>query len=61
MLRDGLASGRLKPQSPEISQMRLVPLPELNDYDLYSSDARLLRKDLPRLEPGLMQLASSKT
>ena len=61
MLREGLASGRLKPHSPEISQMRLVPLPDLNDYDLYSSDARLLREDLRRLEPGLMRLASSKT
>ncbi len=61
MLREGLASGRLKPRSPEISQMRLVPLPDLNDYDLYSSDARLLREDLLRLEPGLMRLASSET
>jgi hypothetical protein len=41
--------------------MRLVPLPDLNDYDLYSSDARLLREDLRRLEPGLMRLTSSKT
>ncbi len=60
-LREGLASGRLKPHSPEISQMRLVPLPDLNDYDLYSSDARLLREDLRRLEPGLMRLAPSET
>ena len=54
-LREGLTSGRIKPRSPEISQMRLVPLPALKDYDLYSSDARLLREDLSRLEPRLMR------
>ena len=33
--------------------MRLVPLNELADYDIFSSDARFLRDDLPRLVPGL--------
>jgi len=60
MLRNGLSSGQIKPRSPEISQMRLVPLSELDDYDLYSSDARLLHDDLHRLEPGITRNASSE-
>jgi 8-oxo-dGTP pyrophosphatase MutT (NUDIX family) len=59
-LREDLTSGRVKPCSPEISRIRLVPLPDLKDYDLYSSDARLLREDLQRLEPGLVPLALSE-
>jgi 8-oxo-dGTP pyrophosphatase MutT (NUDIX family) len=60
-LREGLTSGRIKPRSPEISQVRLVPWSDLKAYDLYSSDSKLLREDLCRLEPGLMRLASSET
>lgn len=52
-LREGLAAGLIIPSSPEISRIRMVPLPDLKDYDLFSSDARLLREHLPRLEPGL--------
>jgi 8-oxo-dGTP pyrophosphatase MutT (NUDIX family) len=52
-LRAGLESGEIKPASPEIRQIRLVPFTELNQYDLFSSDARFLRDDLPRLEPAL--------
>jgi len=59
-LREDLTSGRVKPRSPEISGIRLVPLPDLKDYDLYSSDARLLREDLQRLEPGLKRLELSE-
>lgn len=59
-LREDLTSGLVKPCSPEISRIRLVPLPDLKDYDLYSSDARLLREDLQRLEPGLMRLDLSE-
>ena len=60
-LREGLAAGLIKPRSPEISQMRLVPLSALDEYDLFSSDARLLREDLSRLEPRLTQSAPIDT
>jgi 8-oxo-dGTP pyrophosphatase MutT (NUDIX family) len=52
-LRDGLKSGRIKPCSPEIKQIRFVPLASLKDYDLFSTDLRFLSEDLPRLEPNL--------
>ena len=52
-LRRGLAFGEARPCSPEIRQMRLVPLTELSKYDLFSSDARFLTKDLPRCAPSL--------
>lgn len=49
-LRKGLSSGHIKPRSPEIGQMRFIPLTHLGDYDLFSADARFLQEDLPRLE-----------
>lgn len=52
-LREGIDSGQIKPASPEIVQMRLVPLTDLGSYDLFSSDARFLKQDLSRLEPTL--------
>ena len=52
-LRRELKSGQIKPRSPEIKQMCLVPLTDLGNYDLYSSDVRFLNDDLPRLEPTL--------
>ncbi len=55
-LRRGLNSGQLKPRSPEIKQMRFVPLTELRKYDLFSPDVRFLHEDLPRLEPSLAML-----
>jgi 8-oxo-dGTP pyrophosphatase MutT (NUDIX family) len=48
-LREGLRSGRIKPCSPEIKQIRFVPLTSFADYDLFSTDRRLLTEDLPRL------------
>ena len=48
-LRQGLESGEIKPRSPEIRQMRLIPLTDVANYDMYSSDARFLRDDLPWL------------
>jgi len=51
--RRSLASGQVTPGSPEIKQMRLVPLTDLSRYDLFSSDARFLTTDLPRYEPRL--------
>lgn len=50
VLREELASGKIKPTSPEIKQMRLVSLADLAGYDLFSSDVRFLRDDLPRIE-----------
>jgi 8-oxo-dGTP pyrophosphatase MutT (NUDIX family) len=47
-MREGLASG----SSPEITGMRMVSLDELDDYDLFSTDARFLQQDLPRLVPA---------
>src|SRR5262245_47258785 len=52
-LRRGLNSGQVKPGSPEITQIRLVPLTDLANYDLFSTDIRFLTEDLPRLEPAL--------
>jgi 8-oxo-dGTP pyrophosphatase MutT (NUDIX family) len=52
-LREGLSSGRIKPSSPEIKQIRFIPLTRVEDYDLFSTDRRLLSEDLPRLEPNL--------
>jgi 8-oxo-dGTP pyrophosphatase MutT (NUDIX family) len=53
-LRQNLESGRTGPCSPEIRQVRLVPLDELGRYDLFSSDARFLARYLHRHEhaPG---------
>jgi len=50
-LRQSLDTGQTQPCSPEINQIRFVPLPDLNKYDVFSSDVRFLTKDLPRLEP----------
>jgi 8-oxo-dGTP pyrophosphatase MutT (NUDIX family) len=52
-LRQRLNSGHTKPSSPEIRQIRFVPLTDLTKYDLFSPDVRLLTKDLPRREPNL--------
>jgi 8-oxo-dGTP pyrophosphatase MutT (NUDIX family) len=60
-LRAGLMSGDIKSPSPEIMQVRLVPVTELSQYDLYSADARFLRGDLPRLESALFDLPNCDT
>ncbi len=54
-LRAALESEGLKPRSPEIRQLRMVPLAQLDHYDLYSPHARLLRVHLPRLVPALAE------
>jgi 8-oxo-dGTP pyrophosphatase MutT (NUDIX family) len=51
LLRAGLASGSIKSPSPEITEIRMVPLTELAEYDLFSADKRFLNDDLPRLVP----------
>jgi 8-oxo-dGTP pyrophosphatase MutT (NUDIX family) len=53
VLRERVISGQIKPRSPEIKQVRFVALNSLDEYDLFSPDLRLLREDLPRLEPNL--------
>lgn len=60
-LRADLASGKRGTRSPEISQLRLVPLTELGHYDLFSADARFLNEDLLRLEPALAQATSGRS
>ena len=52
-LRERLVSGALEGGSPEILRARLVPLPEIGGYDLFSSDAEFLQRDLPSLIPAL--------
>jgi 8-oxo-dGTP pyrophosphatase MutT (NUDIX family) len=52
-LRQSLDSGQNRHSSPEIRQIRFVPLTDLPRYDLFSPDVRFLTKDLPRLEPAL--------
>ena len=58
--RRSLASGQARPCSPEIKQLRFVPLTELSQYDLFSSDARFLTTDLPRHEPSLAAPTSDR-
>jgi len=58
-LRYRLASGQATHSSPEIRQVRFVPLAELTGYDLFSPDRRLLTQDLPRLEPGIVGYGDS--
>ena len=57
-LRHSLNSGQPKHSSPEIKQIRFVPLTDLTKYDLFSPDVRFLTQDLPRHQPSL---AISKT
>jgi len=52
-LREGLKAETIKPMSPEIKQIRLVALTDVDQLDLFSPDARFLKEDLARLEPTL--------
>lgn len=45
-LREGLKTGQVKPRSPEVAEIRMVPITHLSDYDLYSSDVRFLQRYL---------------
>ncbi len=51
LLRSDIESGKITSPSPEITAIRMVPLTELADYDLFSADRRFLNDDLPRLVP----------
>jgi 8-oxo-dGTP pyrophosphatase MutT (NUDIX family) len=51
-VREELTTGKTQTHSPEVTHMRMVSLDELDDYDLFSTDARFLRQDLPRLFPA---------
>ena len=57
-LRRDLDSGRMKPRSPEIKHIRLVPLTDLSRYEVFSTDMRFLTEDLPRLAPILAAVTS---
>jgi len=46
-LREGLDRGTIKPHSPEVRQIALVQVNRLKEYDLYSSDARILAPLFP--------------
>jgi 8-oxo-dGTP pyrophosphatase MutT (NUDIX family) len=59
-LRRDLLSGQTRPRSPEIKQIRFVPLSDLTKYDLFSSDVRFLTRDLPRYEPSLSPLCHAE-
>jgi 8-oxo-dGTP pyrophosphatase MutT (NUDIX family) len=53
VLREGLASGSIRPRSPEIKAIRFVALTSLAKYDLYSSDAALLIDRWPEIASKL--------
>ncbi len=48
-LREGLRSGQIKPRSPEVAEICMVPVKQLKGYDLYSSDVKFLQSYLPKL------------
>ncbi len=45
-LRAVLSSGEFKPRSPEIRDVRFVPLSEVDNYDLFSPNVRLFQQTL---------------
>ena len=51
--REGLEKNEIRPNSPELTNLRLVPLNRLEEYDLFSPDRRLLLNNLYRLMPEL--------
>ena len=59
-LRQSLNSGRIRPRSAEIKQIRFVPLTELSKYDLFSPDVRFLTRDMPRHQAGFALSESDK-
>ena len=55
-IHDELASGKLAACSPEITRVHMVSLDGLDGYDLFSTDARFLQQDLPRLLPAFRSM-----
>jgi len=51
-MREAQSSSKMQAHSPEVTSMRMVSLDELEGYDLFSTDARFLKQDLPRLVPA---------
>lgn len=51
-MHEMLSSGKMQARSPEVTRIRMVSLDELDGYDLFSTDARFLQQDLPRLVPA---------
>ena len=52
VVHEAMSGGRMQTRSPEITRLRMVSLDELDGYDLFSTDARFLQQDLPRLVPA---------
>jgi len=52
-LREGLATGSIRPRSPEVRTIRFVPFTSLAGYDLYSSDSALLIEHWPEITSKL--------
>ncbi len=50
-LREGLARGTIAPHSPEVRRILMVQVDRLEEYDLYSADARILASLLPSEVP----------
>jgi 8-oxo-dGTP pyrophosphatase MutT (NUDIX family) len=50
-LREAIKAGEVAPRSPEIKRIRLVPVDRLPEYDLFSSDARLLSREIHYPDP----------
>lgn len=52
VVNEALSSSKMQAHSPEVTRIRMVSLDELDGYALFSTDARFLRQDLPRLVPA---------
>lgn len=55
-LRNRLAALADEDHSPEVSRILFVPVTDLKNYDLYSSDISFFRGELPNLVPGSYDL-----
>ena len=51
-VHEALPSRKMQAHSPEVIRIRMVSLDEFDGYDLFSTDARFLQQDLPRLVPA---------
>lgn len=51
-MHEALSRSKMQAHSPEVTRARMVSLDELDGYDLFSTDARFLLQDLPRLVPA---------
>lgn len=51
-MHEALSRSKMQAHSAEVTRARMVSLDELDGYDLFSTDARFLLQDLPRLVPA---------